>query len=344
MHAFHDRRKEKELVILALARYSPFNETAQDAAHRAPAARFDLTGKPMTTEIRSNQFASLSNGTRLHYASAGTPGRPLLLFAHGFPEFWYEWHAQLAEFGSDYFAVAPDLRGFNLSDMPADVADYKAKFVVDDLRLLAAQLGYEKFTLVAHDWGGAIAWNFAIAFPQLLSKLIIINAPHPYVFMQALKTDPIQIAASEYMNWFRAPDTEQVLSANNFEVMDTLFAGAGQPFPDWYDGDTRRKYHACWSHGLRGGLNYYRASPLHPPTELHPGPLRLQLNPDDFRIHVPTRVIWGESDTALSTVLVDGLDQVIGDLKIERIAEGSHWVIHEQTERVNRLIRAFLQD
>jgi pimeloyl-ACP methyl ester carboxylesterase len=221
----------------------------------------------MSTEILSNQFASLSNGTRLHYASAGIPGRPLLLFVHGFPKFRYEWHAQLAEFGSDYFAVAPDLRGFNLSDMPANVADYKAKFVVDDLRLLAAQHGYEKFTLVAHDWGGAIAWNFAIEFPRLLSKLIIINAPHPYLFMQALKNDPVQIAASEYMNWFRAPDTEQVLSADNFEVMDTLFAGAGQPFPAWYDEETRRKYHACWSHGLRGGLNYYCASPLHPPTE-----------------------------------------------------------------------------
>ena len=109
--------------------------------------------------IHSGQFALLPNGTRLHYASAGTPGRPLLLFVHGFPEFWYEWHAQLQEFGRDYYAVAPDLRGFNLSDMPADPAAYKARHIVSDLQQLIALLGYQKTTLIAHDWGGAIAWN-----------------------------------------------------------------------------------------------------------------------------------------------------------------------------------------
>ena len=296
----------------------------------------------MTAAIQSNQFAALSNGTRLHYASAGEPGRPLILFVHGFPEFWYEWQAQLVEFGNDHFAVAPDLRGFNLSDMPGDLSAYKARHIVDDLRLLAAHLGYEKFILVAHDWGGAIAWNLAIALPQLLHKLIIVNSPHPYLFMKALATDPNQKASSDYMNWLRAEGSETALAKDDFALMEDFFFGKGKPHAPWFTSETRAKYHECWSRGLTGGVNYYRASPLHPPTDDHPGPLKLQMNPDDFRIKVPTRVIWGECDIALPKTLLDGLDALIDDFKLERIPEGTHWVIHEQPERINRLIRGFL--
>lgn len=292
--------------------------------------------------IQSNQFATLANGTRLHYASAGQAGKPLLLFVHGFPEFWYEWQAQLAEFGTDYFAVAPDLRGFNLSDMPTDLAAYKARHIVDDLRLLTAHLGYDRFVLVAHDWGGAIAWNLAIALPQLLHQLIIINSPHPYLFMQALATDSRQKAASEYMNWLRAEGSEGALAKDDFVLMEGMFNGMGQPAAVWFTEPVRARYHACWQHGLRGGVNYYRASPLHPPTEGHAGPLKLELNPADFRVTVPTRVIWGERDVALPVTLLDGLEQLIPDLQIVRIPDGSHWVIHEQPQRINQLIRGFL--
>lgn len=293
--------------------------------------------------IRTNQFAALPNGTRLHYASAGDAGKPLMLFVHGFPEFWYEWQAQLAEFGADHFAVAPDLRGFNLSDMPDDLAAYKARHIVDDLRLLAAHLGYDKFVLVAHDWGGAIAWNLAIALPQLLHQMIIINAPHPYLFMQALATDPKQKSASEYMNWLRAEGSETALAKDGFALMEGLFNGMGQPATPWFTDEVRTRYHECWSRGLRGGVNYYRASPLHPPTDGHAGPLGLKLDPADFRVTVPTRVIWGERDVALPASLLDGLDQLIPDLQIVRIPEGSHWVIHEQPQRINQLIRGFLK-
>ena len=295
----------------------------------------------MATPIREGQFALLTNGTRLHYASAGQPGQPLMLFVHGFPEFWYEWSAQLAEFGGDYFAVAPDLRGFNLSDQPSDRADYKPRFIVEDLRLLAAHLGYEKFVLVAHDWGGAIAWNLAIGHPELLHKLIIINSPHPYLFARALASDPAQQAASEYMNWLRAPGSENALAKNDFALLENFFSG-GDPMP-WYTAEVRAAYHACWSRGLTGGVNYYRASPLHPPAEGHAGAAALNLNPEDFRVRVPTRVIWGERDHALPKSLVDGLDHVVDDLEIERIPEGSHWVIHEQPDRINGLMRRFLQ-
>lgn len=298
----------------------------------------------MSAAITEGQYAILANGTRLHYASAGEPGRPLILFVHGFPEFWYEWHEQLAEFGQDYYAVAPDLRGFNLSDMPADAAQYKPRLIVDDLRLLVAELGYEQCVMVAHDWGGAIAWSFALALPTLLSKLVIINAPHPYLFMKALAHDPAQQAASGYMNWLRSEGSEQALARDNFAMMEGFLTGMGKSPAPWFSGATRDRYHACWARGLTGGVNYYRASPLHPPTAEHPGPARLdeQMKPEEFTVRVPTRVIWGESDMALPRGLLDGLDQVVADLQLVRIPEGTHWVVHEQPQRINRLIREFL--
>lgn len=296
----------------------------------------------MTAVIRSDQYADLSNGMRLHYASAGEKGRPLMLFVHGFPEFWYEWEAQLQEFGGDYFAVAPDLRGFNLSSMPSELSAYKAKHIVDDLRLLAGHLGYDKFVMVAHDWGGAVAWNFAIALPQLLHKLVIINSPHPYLFTKALAEDPEQKAASQYMNWLRAEGSETALAKDDFALLEGLLNGMGRSPTPWFTPEVRARYHECWSRGLTGGVNYYRASPLHPPTGDHPGPLKLQLNPEDFRIKVPTGVIWGEQDIALPKSLLNGLEDLIDNVKIERIPEGTHWIVHEQPERVNRLIRSFL--
>ncbi|NDI84568.1 alpha/beta fold hydrolase [Undibacterium crateris] len=293
-------------------------------------------------QIQSGQFAQLPNGTRLHYASAGEPGQPLILFVHGFPEFWYEWVAQLEEFGTDYFAVAPDLRGFNLSDMPTDPAAYKARHIVDDLQGLITTLGYQQAIIVAHDWGGAICWNLAIALPQLVEKLIIINSPHPYLFMQALANDPAQQASSAYMNWLRQPGSEQALAKDNFALMEGFFQGMGQPPAVWFDADTRSKYHACWQHGLHGGVNYYRASPLHPPTNQAAGAQRLELNPADFCVQPPVRIIWGEADQALPASLLLGIEAFIPDLQIVRIPEGGHWVIHEQPQRVNALLRQFL--
>ena len=298
----------------------------------------------MSAAITEGQFASLPNGTRLHYASAGEGGRPLILFVHGFPEFWFEWHEQLAEFGKDYFAVAPDLRGFNLSDMPSDPARYKPKLIIDDLRLLIAELGYEQCVMVAHDWGGAIAWSFALALPQLLSRLVIINAPHPYLFMKALANDPAQQAASAYMNWLRADGSEKALAKDDFAMMEGFLTGMGKSPAPWFAGETRQRYHDCWARGLTGGVNYYRASPLHPPTAGQPGAARLegQMKPEDFCIRVPTKVIWGENDMALPKSLLDGLDDVVQDLQLVRIAEGTHWVVHEQPQRINGLIREFL--
>ena len=290
-----------------------------------------------------SQYAEV-NGIRLHYVSVGQ-GK-LIMFVHGFPEFWYEWDNQLVEFGRDYQAVAPDMRGFNLSSKPAEIEKYHVKEIIEDLRALAEHLGHEKFIMVAHDWGGAIAWSAAMRHPELLEKLIIINSPHPAVFARELLKNPDQQKASQYMLMLRSAEAERVLSENNFaRLMDLLVQfGSKWELPE----EKRLKYIAAWSQpgALTGSLNYYRASPLYPPTskndEEQIGSI-LSLPKEMFEIKVPTLVIWGEADRALLTGNLDGLGEYIEDLTVKKIPDGTHWVSHEQPELVNSLIRNFIK-
>ena len=286
-----------------------------------------------------HQFAEV-NGVRLHYASAGSG--PLILFVHGFPEFWYAWRRQLAEFGRDHLAVAPDTRGFSLSGKPEGVDQYQAKHLVADLRALARHLGHEKFVLVAHDWGGATAWAFAIAHPECVKKLVIINAPHPAIFARELANNRAQQEASQYMRFFRTPEAEEKLSRDNYAMLEKFAFGLGKG-KSLFDDETLRLYREAWSQpgALTGGLNYYRASPLEPP--LPGGTLDLsRLDPERFKVKVPTLVIWGERDKALLTGNLNGLEEFVPDLTVHRMPEASHWVVHERSDEVNRRIREFL--
>ena len=290
-----------------------------------------------------SQFADV-NGIRLHYVSVGQ-GK-LIMFVHGFPEFWAEWENQLIEFGSDHQAVALDMRGYNLSAKPEDVGAYHARDLIEDLRALAGHLGHQKFILVAHDWGGAVAWSVAMRHPECIEKLIIINAPHPAVFARELLNSPEQQKASQYMLLFRSPKAERVLSENSYaRLMDVLLQFGSK----WkMTEQVRLKYIEAWSQpgALTGGLNYYRASPLYPPTS--PEDVQkiagiLNLPREMLAVKVPTLVIWGEEDQALLTGNLDGLEEYVDHLTVRRIPDGTHWVTHEQPERVNGIIRDFLK-
>jgi epoxide hydrolase 4 len=281
------------------------------------------------------------NGIRLHYVAEGSG--PLMLFLHGFPEFWYEWKDQLAAFGSAHLAVAPDMRGYNLSEKPADLAQYTMPHLVEDVRALAEHLtGANRFALVGHDWGGVVAWAFAMAHPELLDRLIIVNAPHPAIFSREMRSNPAQQRASQYMLIFRGPQAEELLAANGYE---RLIQGT---FP--MSDEDRAAYISAWSQpgALTGGLSYYRAArvgpagPAGPADGEHEGEIAQLTDAAALLVRVPTLVIWGERDTALLTGNLDGLEQYVPDLTVERIPDGSHWVIHEQPERVNGLIRAFI--
>lgn len=282
------------------------------------------------------------NGIRLHYAIAGRG--PLVLFLHGFPEFWYAWRAQLAEFGRDHQAVAPDMRGYNLSAKPAAVEQYAVRHLIEDVRALAAHLGHRRFVLVGHDWGGAAAWATAIKHPRSVEKLVIVNAPHPAVFARELRGNPAQQKASEYMLAFRSAKAEEMLSANDFAVLDEKVLGDLLRTGRLGEED-RRAYHAAWAQpgALTGGLNYYRAARVGPPAR-NGAPASGTVGELDGGtvVRVPTLVIWGERDTALLTGNLDGLDRYVPDLTVRRVPDGSHWVVHEQPAVVNRLIREFI--
>ena len=286
-----------------------------------------------------NQYAEI-NGLRLHYVTAGKG--PLIIFLHGFPEFWYEWKNQLPEFSTDHRAVAPDMRGYNLSDKPPSVDAYQMKELVEDVRVLAEHLGYKKFVLVGHDWGGVVAWSFAIAHPEYLQKLVIVNAPHTGIFARELASNPAQQKASQYMLLFRSPQAEQVLSANNYAALVDAVLGDGLKSGVFTEQD-KQAYIAAWSQpgALTGGLNYYRAAQIGPPTSATAA--ASTTDPASLIVKVPTLVIWGEKDTALLTGNLDGIDQFVPNLTVKRIPDGSHWVIHERPALVNGYIREFIQ-
>ena len=275
------------------------------------------------------------NGVRLHYVEQGKG--PLILFLHGFPEFWYAWKDLLPEFSKDHHAVAVDMRGYNLSSIPESVDAYHVPILVEDIRALAEKLGAKKFVLVGHDWGGVIAWAFAAEYPEMLEKVVIVNAPHPVVFARELANNPNQQKASAYFNLFTSPVAEATLSQNDFALLQHGVLAT------WASDEDRQKYLETWRRGLTGGLNYYRAAKLSSPVggeKADAPPFTIPKNPV---ITVPTLVIWGLKDTALLRGNLDGLDQYVKTLKIERVPEGSHWVVAEQPATVIRAIRFFLQ-
>src|SRR5229473_5759191 len=223
-----------------------------------------LTALPLAAAQPSKDRYADVNGVHLHYVEQGKG--PLILFLHGFPEFWYSWKELLADFGRDHHAVAVDMRGYNLSSRPETVDAYRVPIIVEDIRALAVKLKAKKFVLVGHDWGGVIAWAFAAKHPKMLDRLVIINAPHPTVFARLLASNPAQQKASAYFNLFTSPQAEQVLSANNYAAMLQALGSA-------INDEDRKQYLAAWHQpgGLTGGLNYYRASQLRSPAGAAPG-------------------------------------------------------------------------
>jgi len=290
-----------------------------------------------------------ANGVILHAVSRGS-GKTML-FLHGFPEFWYLWRRQLEDFGRDHLAVAVDLRGYNLSDRPTEIGAYATGELVADVKAMLDHLcGGEPAILVGHDWGGAVAWTFALAHPEYLERLVIVNAPHPAVFLRELSTSEEQRAASSYMHFFRRPDAEERLSSNGYQPMlDIVFGGS--PRPEASTEEDRQAYLEAWRRpgGLTGGLNFYRAMPAGPPRDNAEAAataayLEQMLATRSYEVKVPTLVIWGMLGTALLPGNLDGLEDFVPDLRIHRIADGSHWVINEQPEVITTAIRKFLDE
>jgi len=275
----------------------------------------------------------------------------LMFFLHGFPEAAFVWDEMLAHFSAPehggYWCVAPNLRGYAESSAPTDVSAYRAKYVVQDLVALKEALSPDAplACLVAHDWGGAVAWNMANQHPELMQQLAIINSPHPGTFLRELQASPEQQAASAYMNFLIRPDAEVLLAEDDYRRLWAFFTNMGAvdgPYA-WLTEEVKAQYREVWSQGLTGALNYYRASPLRPPRSEDAAAAAITLPASMLQILVPTLVLWGMQDIALPPGLIDGLEDYIPDLTLERIADASHWLVHEQPDLVAKHLSAFLK-
>jgi len=278
---------------------------------------------------------ALGNGIDLSCRAAGRRGDPVLVFLHGFPEAAFVWDEMLEHFSDRYRCIAPNLRGYERSSAPPDVEAYRAKHVIGDISSLIDSLGGELAALVAHDWGGALAWGLAAQRPEAIRRLVIVNSPHPATFLRELRHNPAQQAASAYMNFLCRPDAEALLSENDFARLWPFFTNMGAADPareggGWLTDDVRDRYRAVWTMGLRGGCNYYRASPLRPPLSADDAVMKIDFAPTAVTSHVPTLVIWAEDDIALPVALLDGLEAYVPDLRIARVPGATHWVVHER--------------
>jgi pimeloyl-ACP methyl ester carboxylesterase len=274
---------------------------------------------------------ALPHGVTLSCRAAGS-GAPRVLFLHGFPEAAFAWDEMLQRLAPAGRGVAPHLRGFERSSCPREVEAYRPRHLVADVAALIETLGGPVDLLVAHDWGGAVAWNLAAVQPQLMRRLLIINSPHPATFLRELRGNPEQQRASAYMNFLCRPDAEELLAESDYARLWPFFEEMGGHA--WLDEAMRARYRAVWSMGLTGGLNYYRASPLRPARSPQDTLHTLEIPDALTTVRVPTTVLWGERDRALLPGLLNGLERWVPRLEIVRVPEASHWIVHEQPERV----------
>jgi pimeloyl-ACP methyl ester carboxylesterase len=297
-----------------------------------------------------------ANGLKMHYVHAGTG--PMILFLHGYPSFWYQWKDQLAEFGKDHFAVAPDLRGYNLTTIPKETDQYKMKLLVQDIHDFAEKVAPkgQKFVLVGHDWGGLLAWTFAMYHPEMLEKLVIINAPHPMIFEREMRENPIQRWGSNYtfaFNNFDGFKWDEMLSKNDFASLTQGILGEQIKSGRYTDADVAA-WKTAWRvpGALNAGLDYYRANHLNPPfNETHPADkVATSWSAKEVTegaaspiIHVPTLVIWGLTDTALQQGNLSGMEKLVPDVRFKLYPHDGHWVSISKPAEVNQDIRAFIE-
>ena len=274
-----------------------------------------------------------TNGINLHYVSEGS-GK-LMLMLHGFPEFWYSWRHQIEEFSGDYHTVALDLRGYNDSDKPEPQQAYQMSEFIEDIKGVITGLGYRDCILVAHDWGGAIAWHFAYAYPEMVEKLIVLNIFYLAKFAQGLRT-PEQLLKSWYIFAFQIPWLPEFLfQLNDYQAIKEAFSGMAVDKTAFSQADLNAYRDAAAKPGaLTAMVNYYRG-------------IFSSLFQNEFQewqiLDIPTLTIWGEEDTALGKELTYGTEAYVKDWQIKYIPHCSHWVQQEQPALVNSYLRQFLE-
>jgi pimeloyl-ACP methyl ester carboxylesterase len=278
-------------------------------------------------------------------ASAGPEDGEPILFLHGFPESHRTWRHQLAALSDRYRVYAPDQRGFAASDKPEGVENYETDRIVADVMALADALGLDHFTLAGHDWGGAVAWTAALIHPFRVKRLIIVNAPHPLIFQKSLIDDPAQREASQYISFFRSPAAEAAIAGMGLEnfldrVMLSHADGAKLP------AEERQHYLDDWSQPgvLTTMLNWYRASKIVVPAPGEEAKAPLWTHAPFPTLKMPSLVVWGLKDRALLPVQLEGLNDLIEDLRLVTSPGAGHFITWEEPGTVTAAIGDFMAE
>jgi epoxide hydrolase 4 len=285
--------------------------------------------------LGEHHFVDLED-VRLHFVQAGDSNGPLVILLHGFPEFWYSWRYQiphLAEMG--FCVIAPDMRGYNLSSKPAEIESYDSDYLSRDVAALIQHMKRETAIVVGHDWGAAVAWYFAMRYPQMLSRLVIMNGPHPNEFPRQLMS-PSQILKSLYMFIFQVPGLgERLIAKNNYARLYRLFRKNPVNPLTFSSQDIERYIEAAARPGaLTAMLNYYRAAAR---------ALMNSKSPAGQSVKKPVLVIWGQQDTALGPQCAYVRPSLATDLEMLKIEGCSHWVQLDRAAEVNKALREFLK-
>jgi pimeloyl-ACP methyl ester carboxylesterase len=285
------------------------------------------------SDLIEHRYAQLGN-VRLHYVEVGEG--PLVLLLHGFPQFWYMWRFQIpALAGAGFRVVAPDMRGYNLSEKPRGVSSYRVELLARDVERLILACGEASAMVVGHDWGAAVAWVTAMMYPERVKRLGILNVPHPERFARGLLR-PAQLLRSSYMFFFQVPRLpEKVLAAGDFAPLRYALRNEPTRLGAFTDEDIELYTEALARPGaLTAALNYYRAL-----FRRNPLKARALLR----RIEAPVIVIWGERDRFLGKELAEPDPCWVPNLRLERLPHASHFVAEDRSDEVNLFLLEFLK-
>ncbi len=283
-------------------------------------------------EIHEMRDENISvNNINLHIKTAGDINNDVIIFLHGFPEFWYGWKNQIPFFvENDYYVVVPDLRGYNLSSKPKRVKDYVVEESTLDIALLIQKLNKKKVILVGHDWGGVVAWRLAMEYPELIQKLILLNIPHPQVVLQYIKTHPVQMLKSSYIAFFQLPILpELILRLFDFKLLELALNITSKE--GTFSKEDMNVYKLAWRQPgtLKYMLNWYRA-------------LKYSKLDRTKEVQSPTLLIWGKKDKFLSYEMARLSIKKCKNGTLKVIDDATHWLHHENPEEINELIFKFI--
>ncbi|HEY2547839.1 MAG TPA: alpha/beta hydrolase [Candidatus Acidoferrum sp.] len=297
------------------------------------AARPRIRDKLSTVPTTLEDLVFRNGSIEIHAVASGPPDAPLAILLHGFPEFWYSWHRQIAPLAdAGLRVIIPDQRGYNTSSKPRGAANYSMPHLVSDVLAIADQLNAEKFFLAGHDWGAAVAWITALLHPQRVAKLAILNVPHPSVMVRYLRSNLRQIRRSWYMFLLQLPMLpEAVFSVFNFRFGVRALVDSSRP--GTFSPDDLAQYRAAWSQpgALTASMNWYRAAFRH--SRKFP----------DSKVHVPTRILWGERDAFLLSSMAHDSLRYCDSGELYTFANASHWLQHEEPNRVSQLLIDFFR-